>query len=172
MAASLVPTEGGSPIALDKPIILIGRHQECDITLQSSSKVSRRHCCVVQVGDRYVLRDLGSMNGIRVNGHRVIETELCPGDEVAIADIGFTFRRDDRAPRASVPARGVRGAAVRPPAPDVSSQIPVALPEFDNSPAEDPLDYRPEPPSGLDDDSSDVRIKDDSHSAEHGFVGV
>ena len=35
MAASLVPTEGGSAVPLDKPIILIGRHQECDISLQT-----------------------------------------------------------------------------------------------------------------------------------------
>src|SRR5262245_56639092 len=87
MAASLVPAEGGSPVVLDKPIILIGRHQECDISLQASSKVSRRLCCIVQVGERYVLRDLGSMNGIRVNGHRIVETELCPGDELSVADV-------------------------------------------------------------------------------------
>ncbi|HEY2148579.1 MAG TPA: FHA domain-containing protein, partial [Pirellulales bacterium] len=62
MAASLVPAEGGSPIVLDKPIMLIGRNQDCDISLQVSSKISRRHCCIVQCGDRYVLRDLGSMN--------------------------------------------------------------------------------------------------------------
>ena len=95
MAASLVPTEGGNAILLDKPIMLIGRNQDCDISLQASSKVSRRHCCVVQCGERYLLRDLGSMNGVRVNSKRVVEAELKAGDEVAVADVGFTFRLDE-----------------------------------------------------------------------------
>jgi pSer/pThr/pTyr-binding forkhead associated (FHA) protein len=95
MAASLIPMEGGSPIALDKPIMLIGRNQDCDISLQTSSKISRRHCCIVQCGDRYLLRDLGSMNGVRVNAQRVVEMELNAGDEVSVADVSFTFRVDD-----------------------------------------------------------------------------
>src|SRR5262249_27883620 len=99
MAATLVPMEGGSPIALDKPIMLIGRNQDCDISLQTSSKISRRHCCIVQCTDRYLLRDLGSMNGVRVNGQRVVETELKSGDEIAVADVGFTFRLENGKPK-------------------------------------------------------------------------
>src|SRR5262245_37979597 len=94
MAASLIPMEGGSPIALDKPIMLIGRNQDCDISLQTSSKISRRHCCIVQCGERYLLRDLGSMNGVRVNAQRVIELELNAGDQISVADVSFTFRVD------------------------------------------------------------------------------
>lgn len=170
MAASLVPTEGGSPITLDKPIILIGRHQECDITLQTSSKVSRRHCCIVQVGERYVLRDLGSMNGIRVNGHRIIETELCPGDEIAVADIGFTFRRDDLPSRSASPSRGARPADNRRAPAERRGPVPTARPvEDDEGLSDEPDAY--EPHGGLDDDPIDG-VKDDSHSAEHGFVGV
>jgi len=95
MAANLIPTEGGSPIALDKPIMLIGRNQSCDISLQTSSKVSRRHCCIVQCGRKYLVRDLGSMNGVRVNTHRITEIELQPGDHVAIADVQFKFHVDE-----------------------------------------------------------------------------
>ncbi|RPI90573.1 MAG: FHA domain-containing protein [Planctomycetaceae bacterium] len=92
MAATLVPVDGGSPIVLEKQIILIGRHQDCDIPLPAHAKVSRRHCCIVQAGERYVVRDLGSMNGLRVNGHRVNESELQPGDELSVADAVFIFR--------------------------------------------------------------------------------
>jgi pSer/pThr/pTyr-binding forkhead associated (FHA) protein len=99
MATILVPAEGGQPIPVDKPILLIGRHQDCDIPLSDNSKVSRRHCCIVQCGDRYLIRDLGSMNGIRVNGHRLVESELKSGDEISVADVAFTFRID-------VPANG------------------------------------------------------------------
>ena len=105
MAASLVPTEGGNPIALDKPIMLIGRNQDCDISLQTSSKVSRRHCCIVQCGERYLVRDLGSMNGVRVNSHRIVEAELKAGDEVAVADVDFTFRTDEMVAKPAVRAR-------------------------------------------------------------------
>lgn len=164
MAASLIPTEGGSPITLDKPIMLIGRHQECDISLQTSSKVSRRHCCIVQVGDRYVLRDLGSMNGIRVNGHRIVETELCPGDEVAVADICFLFRRDDVAPRAMKGANGVRATSAPSPVRDVSS--PIAIPDSESTGGAFA------PPLSAIDDPSDLKLKNDSNSAEHGFVRV
>jgi pSer/pThr/pTyr-binding forkhead associated (FHA) protein len=95
MAANLIPTAGGSPIALDKPIMLIGRNQSCDISIQTSSKVSRRHCCIVQCGRKYLLRDLGSMNGVRVNSNRIREIELRSGDHLAIADILFTFSVDE-----------------------------------------------------------------------------
>lgn len=92
MAALLVPMDGGSPFRIEKPIVLIGRHQECDLPLPAYVKVSRRHCCIVQAGDRFLVRDLGSMNGLRVNGRRVNEMELKSGDEVAVADAVFVFQ--------------------------------------------------------------------------------
>lgn len=95
MAARLVPAKGDNPIVLDRPIMLIGRGSDCEIALQASSKVSRRHCFVVQCGEQYRLRDLGSTNGVRVNGKRVVDVELQSGDEVTVADIGFTFRVDE-----------------------------------------------------------------------------
>src|SRR5215831_11836 len=124
MAASLVPTEGGNAILLDKPIMLIGRNQDCDISLQASSKVSRRHCCVVQCGERYLLRDLGSMNGVRVNSKRVVEAELKAGDEVAVADVGFTFRLDELV--AKPPGR------MQQKSPEVSAAAEASLPIADD----------------------------------------
>lgn len=157
MGASLVPTEGGSIVPLEKPIVLIGRHQECDVSLQTSSKVSRRHCCIVQVGDRYVLRDLGSMNGIRVNGHRIVETELHPGDEVAVADVVFRFKYDDAPQR---PARGAvplaMPADVKPPVDDPINELRVALAEEDEAME----DYETPKPG----QRSEIRLKDDSHA--------
>jgi pSer/pThr/pTyr-binding forkhead associated (FHA) protein len=168
MAATLVPMEGGSPIALDKPIMLIGRNQDCDISLQTSSKISRRHCCIVQCTDRYLLRDLGSMNGVRVNGQRVVESELKSGDEIAVADVGFTFRVEN----GKVKQRS--GAAVegteRMPAPPVAgsparAEYPVSKPdELDHEESLRPFDDEASP-------DNEVRLKDDSES-EAGFVRV
>jgi pSer/pThr/pTyr-binding forkhead associated (FHA) protein len=70
MPPQLVALTEGPSILLDKPILLIGRHQECDIQIPSR-KISRRHCCIAQVNDHLVVRDLCSTNGIRINGVRV-----------------------------------------------------------------------------------------------------
>ncbi|MGQ0634204.1 MAG: FHA domain-containing protein [Planctomycetaceae bacterium] len=160
MAASLVPTEGGNPIPIDKPIVLIGRHQECDVSLLKSTKVSRRHCCIVQAGERFVLRDLGSMNGIRVNGHRVVETELSPGDEITVADVAFQFQCDDSGER-SRKARPV--AQARPKPPEASNAFPVPLPDEMPEADDEPGEYRA--------DGDDLQLKHDSHS-ESGFARV
>lgn len=94
MSARLIPKAGGSPIVIDKPVLLIGRQPNCDIVIQSSSKVSRKHCCFAQVNGRFLVRDLGSMNGVRVNGSRVEECQLQSGDEVAVGDVYFVFKSD------------------------------------------------------------------------------
>ncbi|MFM8581157.1 MAG: FHA domain-containing protein, partial [Planctomycetaceae bacterium] len=91
MAAMLLPKDGGAQILIDKPILLVGRGEDCDLCLSSYVKVSRRHCCVVHAEDRFLVRDLGSMNGVRVNGSRVLEQQLEEGDELAIADAVFVF---------------------------------------------------------------------------------
>ena len=167
MAASLVPTEGGSPIVLDKPIMLIGRNQDCDISLQVSSKVSRRHCCIVQCGDRYVLRDLGSMNGVRVNSSRVIETDLHAGDEVAVADVAFTFRTDDARTKDN-------DRPLRRPLADEPASVPEeeASDEYPEPVAEEPESENPSRTYSDDNiDENEVRLKNDSES-EAGFVRV
>src|SRR5262245_63880481 len=83
MPAQLLALTDGPSLILDKPVLLIGRHGECDIQL-NSRKISRRHCCIAQVNDFLVVRDLGSTNGIRINGTRVLEGRLKPGDELTI----------------------------------------------------------------------------------------
>lgn len=99
MPARLVPLDPGltRPIALERPVLLIGRHLECDFPLPHP-RVSRRHCCIAQVGDRLVLRDLGSRNGVRINGYPIDEAALEAGDEVAIGPLLFRFEVPEPAP--------------------------------------------------------------------------
>ena len=90
MAVYLIPVDKGRPIVLDKAVVFIGRHPECDVILKSSRKVSRKHCCLAQVESRIVIRDLGSMNGIRLNGERVKkEATVKLGDEITIGDVSY-----------------------------------------------------------------------------------
>jgi len=88
MPAQLLSLTDGPSILLDKPILLLGRHGECDIQL-NSRKVSRRHCCIAQVSDYIVVRDLGSTNGVRINGHRVLEGKLNAGDELTVGNFRY-----------------------------------------------------------------------------------
>jgi predicted component of type VI protein secretion system len=92
--------DDGCNILLDKPILLIGRHPECDIQIDSR-KVSRRHCCIAQVEDVLIVRDLGSTNGIRINGARVVEGRLQNGDEVTIGNNRFRVQWGEAPPPAA-----------------------------------------------------------------------
>jgi pSer/pThr/pTyr-binding forkhead associated (FHA) protein len=97
MPAQLIALPDGLRILVDKPILLLGRDAECDIQIDSR-KVSRRHCCIAQVGEELVVRDLGSTNGIRINGVRVLEGRLKAGDELAIGNHRYQVRWDTMPP--------------------------------------------------------------------------
>lgn len=107
MPAQLVALTDGPSILLDKPILLLGRHPECDITIDSR-KISRRHCCIAQVNDYLVVRDLGSTNGIRINGIRIVEGRLKPGDELTIGSNRYQVRLEGVAPVSPPPPRKAR----------------------------------------------------------------
>src|SRR3954468_6121630 len=93
MPAQLLSLTEGPSILLDKPILLFGRHAECDIQL-NSRKVSRKHCCIAQVKDYLVVRDLDSTNGVRVNGTRVKEGILRSGDELTIGNFRYQIHTE------------------------------------------------------------------------------
>src|SRR5436190_21809401 len=113
MPAQLLALTDGPSILLDKPILLLGRHPECDIQL-NSRKVSRRHCCIAQVRDYVVVRDLGSTNGVRINGNRVLEGKLKAGDELTIGNFKYQISWDVPPEPAAVPlANGKKADADR-----------------------------------------------------------
>jgi predicted component of type VI protein secretion system len=102
MPAQLVALTDGPNILLDKPILLFGRHPECDVQIESR-KVSRRHCCIAQVSNYLVVRDLGSTNGIRINGVRVLEGRLTVGDELTIGSHRYQIAWDSIPPNPPPP---------------------------------------------------------------------
>jgi pSer/pThr/pTyr-binding forkhead associated (FHA) protein len=53
--------------------------------------VSRRHAELRPSGASWTVRDLGSTNGVKVNGRRVSSTRLSPGDQVTIGTTTFLF---------------------------------------------------------------------------------
>jgi hypothetical protein len=66
--------------------LLLGRHHGCDIRLTDLS-VSRRHAQLRFRDGRWILQDLDSTNGTRVNGVRVGRCELRPGDAVEVGEL-------------------------------------------------------------------------------------
>lgn len=84
MFGELVPQGGGDPIQLTKKKLLVGRRDSCDIAL-GFPNVSSRHCELELVDDYWLVRDLGSSNGTKVNGVRVRSKWVLPGDELSVA---------------------------------------------------------------------------------------
>jgi pSer/pThr/pTyr-binding forkhead associated (FHA) protein len=99
---------------------LIGRHPDCDVRIDSP-KISRRHCCVATAYDRVLIRDLGSRNGVRVNGRLQEESRLHSGDELAIGPL--LFRLEEEVEEVA-PARPVGVSAPSRPSPPVATRRP------------------------------------------------
>jgi len=130
MPAQLVALNDGPNILIDKPILLIGRHPECDIQIDSR-KISRRHCCIAQVDDYLVVRDLDSTNGIRINGVRVIEGKLLEGDELTVGNTRYRISWDEAIGRRPPRVQPVPPAAAFDDDDDMLEECdePVALPD-------------------------------------------
>src|SRR4051812_37553655 len=88
MLGQLIPLGGGGPIPLLKEKLLVGRRGSCDITLEFPN-VSSYHCELEMVNGYWHVRDLNSQNGTKVNGERVIERFLQPGDTIVVAKHRF-----------------------------------------------------------------------------------
>jgi hypothetical protein len=76
---------------LDGPSATIGRSKQAECVL-SDPNVSRRHAELQRSpsGD-WTIADLGSTNGVKVNGRRVASTRLSPGDQVTVGTTTFLF---------------------------------------------------------------------------------
>ncbi len=83
------------PLSLrrDGPMVM-GRSRSCELRL-SSGDASRRHAEIVPVTGGFVLRDLGSTNGTFVNGERISERQLQPGDRIRIGSNSIAFCQVD-----------------------------------------------------------------------------
>jgi predicted component of type VI protein secretion system len=74
--------------------IVVGRDPSCEIS-HDDSLLSRRHAEFLTTGDKVMLRDLGSRNGVFVNGERAMERVLEPGDVIQIGPLRARFVLDD-----------------------------------------------------------------------------
>jgi hypothetical protein len=80
----------GTRIGIGEEPVTIGRLPECDVIL-GDPNVSRRHAEIRRQGTGFVVVDLGSTNGTRVNGAGIKERRLNDGDEITVGGTKIRF---------------------------------------------------------------------------------
>ena len=83
---------GGTRRELDDRVLVVGRSRDCDITVDDAN-VSRRHAEIRHEDGAYWIVDLGSTNGITVDGKRVERARLEPGPEILLGTTEVRFER-------------------------------------------------------------------------------
>lgn len=91
-----VPEKNAQPyrFQLDRQVVTLGRGSENDIAIESGS-VSVHHAEMRRIEGGYELRDIGSTNGIKVDGVRHDVIPLRSGATVKIGDVSFDFMLND-----------------------------------------------------------------------------
>jgi predicted component of type VI protein secretion system len=87
----LLPVGGGDAIPLIRTTMTVGRRESCDICMRFPN-VSGMHCEFSFRDGYWYVRDLNSTNGIKVNGARVQEKLVYPGDEIGIGKRGYKIQ--------------------------------------------------------------------------------
>ena len=78
---------------IDKRVVVLGRAQDCDIQL-SDPNVSRRHAELRREDASYWIVDLGSTNGMEVNGRRLRQAKLEDGDTIMLGSTEVVFEHE------------------------------------------------------------------------------
>lgn len=126
-----ITVPGGIPqpyrFQLDHHSVVFGRTVENDIQIDSPS-VSSRHAKMVRVKGGYELHDLGSTNGVKLNGERLGVVVLRDGSSVELGDVvfGFELAPEERAVLDMESSVGLRPEAVE--KPQVPQQAKSSLP--------------------------------------------
>lgn len=81
----------GKRYVLDASELIVGRGEKCNLQLDSE-EVSRQHARLVRTDGEYTVEDLGSRNGVVLNGLKVHAAVLRDGDQVQLGDIVLDYR--------------------------------------------------------------------------------
>jgi pSer/pThr/pTyr-binding forkhead associated (FHA) protein len=85
-------TVAGRTHEITKPSVVLGRSREADLRV-ADVNVSRRHAELRQEGATYWIVDLGSTNGLEVNGKRTDRARMRDGDRITIGSTEIVFGR-------------------------------------------------------------------------------
>src|SRR3954464_3845272 len=79
--------------SITRDVTVMGRREDCDFRIPLGD-ISRKHCRIIKEENALKIEDLGSSNGTYVNGKRIHEAELQPGDTVQIGPVVFVAQLD------------------------------------------------------------------------------
>lgn len=89
----------GQPVnfKLDKPALTVGRAPDNDLVIPeaipNAATVSKHHARLRRDQDDYIVRDLGSKNGLMVNGRQTMENLLQDGDHLSFGTVEAIFHQ-------------------------------------------------------------------------------
>lgn len=86
---------GSTRFALSRPVTTLGRGSDVDLRIDDPG-ISRRHAEIRVSGDRAIVADLGSTNGVVVDGHQVQQAELRDGSQVVLGSTTVVFHASGR----------------------------------------------------------------------------
>ncbi len=108
MTVKIIVAKDGKPIEqvlMEQDRLTIGRRSECDIVIKDPA-VSGAHAEIEFVGNGYILRDLGSTNGVSVKGRQIKEHALKDGDVISIGEHQLKLNiPDNKKPPQKAPPR-------------------------------------------------------------------
>ncbi|MBM3892304.1 MAG: FHA domain-containing protein, partial [Verrucomicrobia bacterium] len=92
----------GQQIELTGERFVVGRAPDCALVLDTP-QASRNHACFYVADGRWRLQDLGSVNGTVLNGRKIQDSDLHPGDKVKVGDCEMIFQDAEAAVMTAVP---------------------------------------------------------------------
>ncbi len=95
---AFVIVDGIKVIPLNQPLIRIGRRLENNLVLDDP-RVSRTHAELRAINGRYVLFDLNSTGGTFVNGLKITQSVVYPGDVISLAGVNLVYGQKNPPPR-------------------------------------------------------------------------
>ena len=95
---AFVIVDGIKVIPLSSPLIRIGRRLENNLVLDDP-RVSRTHAELRAINGRYVLFDLNSTGGTYVNGVKITQSVVYPGDVISLAGVNLVYGQKNPPPR-------------------------------------------------------------------------
>lgn len=131
----VVAKDGGASATYEffQPVITFGRAQTADIRLDDGN-ISRLHCTVEIRKDGVYVRDLGSLNGVYMDGERVQDAMISSKTIVKVGPFRFRARQESELPETRFPAPAPSddewtrpGNDLAPSAPVKSLRVPAAV---------------------------------------------
>ena len=92
--------KGAKAIPIEQPITSIGRSHDNTIVIDDP-RISRHHLEIRFINDHFVFFDLHSTGGIFINGQRVNQGLLYPGDRISLAGVDLVFTQNRYLPERS-----------------------------------------------------------------------